>query len=30
MGEGTVTRSQGRIRFIANLAQAFPEKHLWA
>jgi TolB-like protein/DNA-binding winged helix-turn-helix (wHTH) protein/Flp pilus assembly protein TadD len=28
--EGTVTRSQGRIRVTANLVQAFPEKHLWA
>ena len=28
--EGTVTRSEGRIRVTANLVQAFPEKHLWA
>ena len=28
--EGTVIRSQGRIRVTANLVQAFPEKHLWA
>ncbi len=28
--EGTVTRSEGRVRVTANLVQAFPEKHLWA
>ena len=28
--EGTVTRSQDRVRVIANLVQAIPERHLWA
>lgn len=28
--EGTVTRSQGRVRVTANLVQATPERHLWA
>jgi len=28
--EGTVTRSEGRVRVTANLVQANPEKHLWA